>query len=161
MSELNAPRATVIANSDDRVWLRAESLGCARCRSGVGCGAGIFSSTSRHARFSIDLSATAADGAGRQLRSGQDVTVSLPNGRLLQAALLAYGMPLLGVLAGAWLGGLASTNNNDQPAIVLAGVGLFAGFIVGRLGARRLPSDLQLKLVAAADAPIGTGATAE
>lgn len=90
------------------------SGGCGRCHEEGGCG---NSAESRCDEFVV-LDALDA-------RPGDRVRIEIPEGVALRAALLAYGLPLAGVLIGAGLGYVLYGSD-------LAGVaGAVAGFIAG------------------------------
>ena len=63
------------------------------------------------------------------LKPGDALSLSVPGRALLQAALLAYGLPLLAMLAGALLLGLSGS---DGRAVLGAGLGLLIGLPLGR-----------------------------
>lgn len=97
---------------------------CPRCATGKGCGAGIFTagSGSREVEASV--------------RSGLDVAVddiveiSLAPENLLQAAVIVYGLPMLGAVIAAALA--YALNLGDAGAAIAALLGLGAGLVTGR-----------------------------
>ena len=106
---MNLPEATVIATV-----AVAAAPACARCAAGKGCGAGLIGTSQVPRTLTLPLP------AGLQLRSGEQVTLRMLPARLLQASLLAYGLPLAvmlllpllaervaGPLNDAWLAGIA------------------------------------------------------
>ena len=115
---------------------------CARCAEGRGCGAGIF--TGRDGRQHVRLAVP----RDVDIAVGDPVTVSMSGRSLLTASILAYGVPLLGLLAGALSAALFSAS--EGVALVLAGAGLAAGVAISR---RRLAracwrADTSLRLAA-------------
>lgn len=123
----------------DDAWVDvAVSGGCGRCNEPGGCGginiARPLALSSRSVRVANDI----------QARPGDAVAVVVDDGVPLRAALLAYGWPVLGVIAGAAAGTLmASPGAGDLLAAVCAvGGGLAAGLAgrarSGRLDAPRL-----------------------
>ena len=101
------------------------STACARCAAGRGCGAGLLQrgrTRTVAARVPRDL----------HLEPGDVVELRLEPDHLLQAAWLAYGLPLLcSVLAVA--AASAVTNADTEWVVILCGfAGLVAGLIVGR-----------------------------
>ncbi|WP_079435592.1 SoxR reducing system RseC family protein [Zoogloea sp. LCSB751] len=115
--------------------------GCGRCNEPGGCGgvnlASPFAPTSRSVRVINDIEA----------RPGESVGVVIDDRVPLQAALCAYGWPVLGVIAGAVLGaGAAPGGNGDLLAALGAlGGGLVAG-IWGRKRSRGMQQDLPMRL---------------
>ncbi|MEN3113479.1 SoxR reducing system RseC family protein [Uliginosibacterium paludis] len=77
--------------------------------------------------------------AGPGLKPGDLVTLALPAGRLNHAALLAWLLPALALLAGAALG--QWSNGQDSGAILGAATGLLAGLASARRLARRLDGE--------------------
>jgi len=70
--------------------------------------------------------------SGHRYHVGDAVTLSIASSSLLRAALLAYGLPLAGTVAALTVGWLVMAPLSDLAAVVIAGSGLLAGFIVGR-----------------------------
>jgi sigma-E factor negative regulatory protein RseC len=82
----------------ETAWVVSEApSSCGAC-AGKGCGSSIF------ARFwhadAAEFPVTNAIGA----KEGEAVVIGLPDGALLHAALSAYGVALLLLVVGAWLG---------------------------------------------------------
>lgn len=102
------------------------ALVCARCAAGKGCGAGLLTGASR-SRL-IDVSVT----PGMDLKPGDDVRLTLAPSHLLRAAVLAYGMPLAGVIIALGIAWMMSRTLNDVLAVTLAICGLVAGALFGR-----------------------------
>lgn len=108
------------------------AAGCARCAAGRGCGAGLGSSGPRSFDIELPLSRDAAS-----LRVGDSVALDLEPGNLLRAALLAYGVPLLGA---ALLAAVAYAMGASEP--VAAGsalLGLVAGMLASGYRSRQGP----------------------
>lgn len=99
-----------------------EGGGCARCASGEGCGQRPWF----HYLFAEDLALPRP--AQGVFTPGQRLTLSLGPGALNWAALLCYGLPLLGFFLGLLL-----TMARPEGLQLLAGaVGLLAGVGLGR-----------------------------
>ena len=122
-------QGTVVSISSASVTLDVDAtLACARCASGKGCGAAYFAS-------GRDRQIRAQVLPGVQVREGQRVQVELAGSNLLRAAVLVYGVPLAGAVAGASLAWALEAG--DLVAAVLAVAGIGAGLVVSRLRLRR------------------------
>ena len=102
---------------------------CARCASGKGCGAGIFSGDKKPRIVDALLA------RGVAVREGDWVSVELAPENLLHAALLVYGLPLTGAIvasAAAWLLGAS-----DLIAAAMAVAGTGVGLMTGRMRLRK------------------------
>ncbi len=104
--------------------------GCPRCAAGAGCGAGLNAWLLSDRLDLVDC--TYDDGIPEP---GETVTVEIEEASLLAAAALAYGIPLLGLVAGAvsarWVGG------GELTEVLAAVTGLILGGVVARLLAAR------------------------
>lgn len=83
------------------------------------------------------------------VRPGDEVVVGIPDGALLKAALAAYMVPLVGLLAGAIAGDLLLVDGaTGQSLPLLTGaLGFAAGLLVTRLYSRRLAADPRWRAV--------------
>ena len=97
---------------------------CPRCAQGKGCGAGVF------AAGGGDREVEAVVRAGLNIAVDDIVEISLAPDNLLQAALIVYGLPLLGAIGGAAIAYTLSLG--DAAAAVAALLGLGAGLFVSR-----------------------------
>lgn len=128
-----SPSGRVIAIYPDRDVPQARiavtsSIRCARCEAGKGCGAGLLGSRSENGEIDAYVA------PGLFLSSGDRVTLSLQPSRLLRAAWIAYGYPLVAGLAGALFSLLVG--GGDSVAAGSALVGLVLGFLLARLRLR-------------------------
>ena len=98
---------------------------CPRCASGKGCGAGILSTDVGSGQ---PVEATVP--RDLDLCEGDVVEISLAPENLLQAALIVYGLPMLGAIAAAALA--YGFSLGDAAAALAALFGLGAGLMVGR-----------------------------
>ncbi len=98
---------------------------CPRCAAGKGCGAGIFGASQSTRRIEVSLA------PGCDVSEGDTVRLSLASRNLLQAAIIVYGWPLLGAIAGALLAFLGALDDKAAAASVLAG--LAVGVALARL----------------------------
>lgn len=110
------------------VEIGPRSVGCGRCHEAGGCGSqrpgGAAAGPKRILRLPNDLNVAVGD----------SVLVVIPDGALLRAALLAYGLPLLLLLAGAAIGAAWS----DGVAAAGAAGGLAIAAVAPRLTRKRL-----------------------
>jgi len=117
--------ARVVRSGSDGVWVEAveDTGGCGAC-GGKGCGARrlaeVFSAKSRN--FRVDTTLT--------LQPGDRVVVGVPEGAVLAAAGRLYGVPLILMVSGAYLG--QTLFSGDWSAVA----GLLAGGLIGALFAR-------------------------
>jgi sigma-E factor negative regulatory protein RseC len=102
---------------------------CARCAAGRGCGAGLLAGAGGARRVS------AAVAADIELREGDEVELTLAPENLLNAALLVYGLPLLGGLAGAATA--LHLALPDPAAATVAVLGAATGYAVSRWRVRQ------------------------
>ena len=79
--------------------------------------------------------------AGADWRPGTEVIVGIPEGALVRAAFLAYGLPLALLTAGALLGASAGPSFAALGAAFGAGIGLAAA---ARVSAERAPAPVIL-----------------
>lgn len=105
------------------IEVQNRQTGCGRCHEPGGCGGGLLSQMKPHQerRYRVLNSI--------QATLGDVVIVTIPDGSLWRASFVAYLLPLLGVLAGAGLGMMAS-GGGDQGAVLGSIIGL-AGGIAG------------------------------
>ena len=116
-------RGTVTAVHERHVAVVVTPSGaCERCASGKGCGAGLWT----RARTLMLPHET----AGEPLVVGRAVAVACDPGHVLRTSLLAFGLPLTGIVAGA----LAAVLCGGGDAWVA--LGATAGFGAGALGSR-------------------------
>lgn len=152
---MNAPQATfdpspcveglarVVEVEDDIAWLEPEqTTSCGSCASSAACGGGatgIGTVASRLAarRFPIENPV-----GPLALRPGERVVVGVSRRALLNAALVAYGLPMLGAIVA---GGLAQAQwGEDVSTMICMAAGLAIGLLVARGAARRLSDRGQL-----------------
>ena len=98
---------------------------CPRCASGKGCGAGIFTANTGSAQ-PVEASVR----SGLDLSEGDVVEISLAPDNLLHAAIIVYGLPMVGAIIGAVLA--YGFSFGDAAAALAALTGLGAGLIVSR-----------------------------
>jgi len=101
--------------------------GCGGCKSRSSCGVSGLGKYFSHSRKAIEVKC----GAG--IREGDELQLSMSEGDLLKAGLLAYLLP--SVLALVVAGIAASFGLGDVGAVLGAGVGFALGFLLARLSA--------------------------
>lgn len=120
-------RAIVTRVEDGQVYVQALNMGnCKRCAEGRGCGGGLLGRLGRHRRHTIPVT-TRVD----ELRSGDPVVVGIGGEALLQASVLVYLMPLVGMIG---LGAVASVGlgAGDLLVAAFAVAGLAGGLLFVR-----------------------------
>ncbi len=126
------PQGTVVALLRDggghRAVVDVDALAaCPRCAEGRGCGAGIFTAQRGNRRVEASIR------PGLEIHEGDLVSIGLEPGNVLQAALIVYGLPLLGAAIATTAAYLFALG--DPGAAFAALAGLAAG---GYVGYRRL-----------------------
>ena len=101
---------------------------CPRCAAGKGCGAGIFGASASMRRIEVSLPPEF------DVSEGDTVSLSLGSRKLLQAAIIVYGWPLLGAIAGASLAYLGDLDDAGAAASALAGLAVGVTLARIRLG---------------------------
>ena len=149
---IESAQATVVAvtRHPDGVVARVEldeRFACARCAEGRGCGAGLFGAGRERPVFEIPLKSDRA--TGWTPAAGDRVELTAAPGTLLEAAALAYGLPLAGAAGAALLAGLSGAG--DFTAVLAALVGLVAAFVVSRRLQSRRACGLGIHALPAAD----------
>jgi positive regulator of sigma E activity len=100
------------------------AVACPRCAAGKGCGAGLFTGQPRQRV----VEATA--GQSDKLAVGDTVQLRPAAANLFSGALIVYGLPLCGALAGTALA--YGLRLGDSAAAAAAIAGLAAGVALGR-----------------------------
>lgn len=103
-----------------------DGIACARCAAGQGCGAGLIGQNRQSRQLELSIE------PGMSLRAGDQVRLSLQPARVLQAALLAYGLPLAGISIALATALLFEQSLSDAKAIAYALSGGTVGLLVGR-----------------------------
>lgn len=117
-------KGTITALDGAYAFVRMDDAGCGRCHEPGGCGGvniGKMLCTTPQVYRVLNPDRSAI---------GQRVDVAIPDGAVRKGALLAYGVPLIMLLAGACVGfGMAG----DLGAVVGAGLGLATSFFILRI----------------------------
>lgn len=126
--EASTIRAVVRGLDGQEALVEVEQGGCGRCHEEGGCGGQhltqMFCSNAKTYRVENTVGAVI----------GEHVTVAISAGSVRRTANLAYGLPLLGLLFGAFLGMAFS---GDAGAMLGAIAGLLLSFIFIRFHVRR------------------------
>ena len=124
--------ATVISVTHDSALVSIDATSaCARCAAGKGCGAGILAGPDRSRRIEVALDSALS------LRIGDQVRLSLHSSHLLRASVLAYGLPLAGIVLSLAAGSWIIDGLGDAQAVLIALPGYLAGYAAGRYLLRR------------------------
>ncbi len=124
---MESPVGRIVSLADGHATVSVDAAAnCARCAAGKGCGAGLLTGSNRSRLIEVQL----ASGLG--LKVGDEVKLALAPANLLRAALLAYGLPLGGMLIALGVAGFLDRALDDQIAVVLAVGGLAGGTLLGR-----------------------------
>jgi sigma-E factor negative regulatory protein RseC len=102
---------------------------CPRCAAGKGCGAGSFLTGDSERQ----VEATVPEGLSPMI--DDIVEISLAPNNLLRAALIVYGIPMLGALAGAVIAYAASLGDAGAATAALLGLGF--GLVISRWRVRQ------------------------
>ncbi|PFG09463.1 MULTISPECIES: SoxR reducing system RseC family protein [unclassified Marinobacter] len=131
----------VVAVSGNTVWVQTirQSV-CQSCSARSGCGQRVLAAASGGRANQVQVLNTLNVGVG------DEVTLGIAEQALLQASLLVYALPLL-LMVAASMAASQLVPGSDGVAIVAAGFGLGAGFVVARLWQRRMPGDYQPHLM--------------
>jgi sigma-E factor negative regulatory protein RseC len=126
---METPKGTVVSLSSREGDMHATidvdvSSSCPRCAAGKGCGAGILAAGSGARQIQVLVDPELG------LSEGDVVDLTLAPQNLLRAALIVYGLPMLGAIAGAAIAYALSLG--DAGAAVSALVGLACGLLLGR-----------------------------
>lgn len=144
----------VVAVEADALWVETMHRGtCGSCAAKKGCGHALLDRGSSGRRGRIRLL------PGRfelsQFRLDDQVLIAVPDEIILRASLIAYGLPLLGMLAGTFAAASWLPGNGDLASVLGAAAGLLLGYaLVRRHGIRHnRDHDFQPVLQGLAPAP--------
>jgi sigma-E factor negative regulatory protein RseC len=113
---------------------------CHGCSAGRGCGLGPLVALFRHRGYQlwIDLNGVQAE----SVNVGDAVRIGLPAGELIKISIVAYLLPVVGMLAGGSIAAALLPQFGDVSALLGAGFGVVAGW--AGLGALRSPGPFLL-----------------
>lgn len=137
MNSSQVPGVVSELAGDDAIVEIASTSGCGRCHEPGGCGGGLL--TGEYAckrRYRVPNP--------QGVQPGDQVVVSIPEGRVLSAALWIYGLPmLLGLVAAA---GAAVLWQRDGFTMVASTLGFVLGFVLLKRRAPALEGKAPLSL---------------
>lgn len=117
----------VIAVDGNQVWIETvRKSSCSGCSARSGCGQGLLSKikdgTRNHIRMQTEL----------KLQVGDEVILGLPEQAFIRSSFLAYGLPLLALIASVFVADIAL--GLSEPWVILAALlGLAMGFVLVKL----------------------------
>jgi sigma-E factor negative regulatory protein RseC len=124
---MDSPVGRIVSVVDGHATVSVDTAAaCARCAAGKGCGAGLLAGSDRSRLIDVEL------GPGLDVRPGDEVVLTLEPSHLLRAAMLAYGLPLAGVVVAVGIAWYLNRTLSDHLAVALAVAGLAAGVLFGR-----------------------------
>lgn len=124
----NVSSGIVTRLDGDFAWIEVVSGGsCGNCKSQGGCGSGLLGLTASPRQYRLQNTVGA--------RPGDTVTITMPDGGVIKAALLGYLVPLLLGIAGAATG--MRLGGADAHALIGLGLGLAGGLLLVRRASRR------------------------
>ncbi len=124
---LETPATVIRLEGEEAVVEAEQSGGCGSCSSGKGCSSGKLSQMLcvRPREFRVRNHVDA--------HVGDRVLVGVADGLLLRSALTLYGLPMLMLFGGAFLGAQWTGGASGDAAAAIGGVaGLAAGFLLAR-----------------------------
>lgn len=124
-----AVSGTVVKDAQGRTWVDVpRRSACQSCGKSSGCSMSVLGGLAggQTTRLSVD---------GMDLEPGQQVALACPSSGVLKAAVLAYGVPLLGVVGGALIAAAFDFSQGAQ--MLSAAVGLGVGILVLRRSGRQ------------------------
>lgn len=124
-------RARVVATEEGIAWVETWRKGaCGSCSASAGCGTATLAKVLGQKRARV----RALNGIGAKV--GEDVVVGIPDGTLMKGSFAVYAVPVLVMLAAAWLGAALAGDEASLKEILSTLFGL-SGLAVGLLWLRR------------------------
>lgn len=126
MTEIHPPTVSghVLRDGAGRFWIDVpRRSACQSCDKTSSCSMSVLGGLVGSATIRLPIQ-------GMDIQVGDRVRLACPSDGLLKAALLAYGLPALGMVVGAVL--MSLMNFNDGPQALGAGLGLFLGVMATR-----------------------------
>ncbi len=124
---MESPVGRIVSIADGHATVSVDAAAiCTRCAAGKGCGAGLITGGDRARLIEVQLSPALG------LKAGDEVKLTLAPSNLLRAAVLAYGLPLGGIVSALGIAWLLNHPLDDQLAVVFAIGGFVSGVLFGR-----------------------------
>ena len=134
----------VVAVEADSVWVETiRQSTCGACAAQKGCGHGLLNRISDGHRSLIRV--LPGKVAASDCAVDDEVRIAIPEDVILRGSLIVYILPLLLMLAGAFLGSIWVAANADLGAALGAVAGFVAGFMLVRAPAHRPRNDDSLQ----------------
>ncbi len=130
---------TVIAVDHDGLWVETlKQSTCAKCAVKSGCGQQLMSKLSPSSHSMTLVKAIFSEYSANDVwEEGDQVILGVNESALVLAALLAYGVPLVGLIVGALVGErFGFLQSNDMSSLFGAIVGLLCGGAVVKFHSR-------------------------
>ena len=143
---MNEIHAVVRRLGDGCVWVETDpAASCARCKGGACSSVSISRLFCAPTRLFCVVS-------NETLQEGDLVRLGMPEDKVLHAALLGYGLPVLGLALGALLGSLVA--GREWVSMVGAMVGFGMGLWAVRHAGFKMPAPLLLGKVSGSVIPV-------
>lgn len=127
-------QGVVVAVEPGAIWVETvRASTCGACKAKAGCGHHLINQqqSGQRARLRVPVSPSAA-----VYQVGDMVSLALPEGALMRAALWVYALPLVLLFGGA-LGGSLLPSETVDGAALFGMAGLLLGFVINRAISRR------------------------
>lgn len=118
----------IVALEADGLWVETiRRSTCGSCAARNGCGHGLLDRLSEGRRGYIRV--LPGDRSIDEFRVNDHVLIGVPEEMILRGSFIAYVLPLLGMLAGAFAAATWLPGRGDLPALLGAAAGLLLGFL--------------------------------
>ena len=126
----------ILAIDDHQLWVETlKQSTCGTCAAQKGCGQSLWAKLGLSSRrqTAIPRSLAGDESIVSSLVVGDTVTLAIEDNAVVKASLIAYLLPLVGLLFAVWVGSLLALT---EPAVIgLSLIGLALGFLGVRLHA--------------------------
>jgi sigma-E factor negative regulatory protein RseC len=119
----------IVAMECDGVWVEtANQSACGRCSARKGCGQSLLAQVNGHRSY---IKAAWNGQTSRNFREGDFISIGVHETAVLRGSLIAYCLPLIGLVGGATLGNAAALSEPGVVAFSIAGLILAAVVVHG------------------------------